>query len=479
MKLIAILIFNRDYAIFKKIFLEVKKLPKFNFEEIISAINAEVINGDKKIIFSEIVTDSRKIIDGSLFIAIKGETFNGEDFAVEAINKGAAGVIVSKDCPKKNLPSSGIIFKVDDTLKAYQMIARQWRMKFNIPIVSITGSNGKTTTKDLTAAVLSAKGEVQKTSGNFNNEIGVPLTLLGINENHKSAVVEIGMRGLHQIEGLAKIVKPNIGIVTNVGETHIELLGSIENIARAKRELVEAIESGGTVILNADDPNVINMKNFVKSGVKVITFAIDNAADIHAENISTDSTSTRFIVNGKNFEIPMLGKHNVSNALAAIAAGVAVNLNLDQIAEGLKNLSATKMRFETIERNGLHIINDAYNASPLSMRAALQTTAEIASGRKIAVLGDMLELGDISENTHREVGAEVVKNNFDLLITFGELGKFIAEGARSAGLDPKKIFTSDTHEQAADHLKKIISAGDTILFKGSRGMKMEKIIELI
>ncbi|MBR1397453.1 MAG: UDP-N-acetylmuramoyl-tripeptide--D-alanyl-D-alanine ligase [Selenomonadaceae bacterium] len=457
-------------------------MPEFKFIEIVNATEAEIIRAeDKNITFTEIVTDSRKIVNGSLFIAFKGESFNGEDFAIDAINKGAAGVIVSNDCPNEKVPNNGIVLKVDNTLNAYQKIANAWRMKFDIPVVSITGSNGKTTTKDLTAAVLSSLGKVQKTSGNFNNEIGVPLTLLGIDNNHKSAVVEIGMRGLHQIESLAKIVKPTIGIVTNVGETHIELLGSIENIARAKRELVEAIESGGTVILNADDPNVINMKSYVKPNVRIITFGIKNDADIKAVNIITNPPSTIFTVKiddkDYDFDIPILGIHNVSNALAAIAAGIAVGLNGEQIRSGFMTLATTKMRFEIVDRNDVQIINDAYNASPASMKAALQTTTEIANGRKIAVLGDMLELGNISERVHREVGEEVVKNKFDILITLGKLGRFIAEGAKSAGLE--KIFVADTYEEAANHLHKILLKGDTVLFKGSRGMKMEKIIELI
>ena len=457
-------------------------MPKFNFNEIINATKAEIVHSDDtNIIFTDVVTDSRKIVDGSLFVALKGENFNGEDFAVDAINKGAAGVIVSSNCPQDKLPASGIVLKTADTLDAYQHIAQAWRVKFNIPLVAITGSNGKTTTKDLTAAVLSSFGKVQKTSGNFNNEIGVPLTLLGINNNHKTAVVEIGMRGLHQIESLAKIVKPTIGIVTNVGQTHIELLGSIENIARAKCEMVEAIGEGGTVILNADDENVIKMKAHAKDGVQIITFGIDKEADVYAENITTGAASTIFTLNykgnKKECEIPMLGKHNISNALAAAAAGIAIGLQLDDISRGFEKLATSKMRFEIIERNGLQIINDAYNASPASMLAAIQTTAEIAHGRKIAVLGDMLELGSFAESAHRKIGGDLVKNKFDVLITFGNLAKFIAEDAKAAGLN--KIYVSDTHEQAAEYLRKILTEGDTILFKGSRGMQMEKIIELI
>ena len=456
-------------------------MPKIKFTEIISATNADVVRPNEDIIFTDIVTDSRKIIEGSLFVAFKGENFNGEDFVIEAINKGAAGVILSKNCPPDKLPDSGIIFKVNDTIDAYQQIAKLWRLKFDIPIIAITGSNGKTTTKDLTAALLSPLGKVQKTTSNYNNEIGVPLTLLGIDESHKSAVVEIGMRGLHQIEKLADIVKPTIGIVTNVGETHMELLGSIENIARAKRELVEAIDAGGTVILNADDPNVIAMKDYVKDGVNVITFGIDNDADFKAENIITNATSTIFTLKykGKEYvaDFPVLGRHNVSNALAAFAAAKNLGLNKEDIRTGLATLATTKMRFEIVDRDGVQIINDAYNASPASMRVALQTTADIAKGRKIAVLGDMLELGKISEKAHYEIGEEVVKNNFEVLITFGELGKFIAEGARAAGL--KQVFISDTHEEAAKYVVQVLKKGDTVLFKGSRGMKMERIIEMI
>ena len=237
--------------------------------------------------FIDVVTDTRKIAEGVLFVALKGERFNGEDFAAEALKKGAAGVVVGKDCSEENLVQAkaeqGTVLQVDDTLAAYQQLAQLHRMRFDLPVVAITGSNGKTTTKDLTAAVLSARGPVQKTQANFNNEIGLPLTLLGIEEKHTAAVVEIGMRGLHQIEALAPIAAPQIGIVTNVGETHMELLGSLENIAKAKAELVEAIPAGGTVILNADNSYVAGMREQAKEGVKVLTFGIEQPADVSGQ----------------------------------------------------------------------------------------------------------------------------------------------------------------------------------------------------
>ncbi len=452
-------------------------MNKLTLTEIVQVTGAET-NSDAEIFFEGVATDSRKITAGELFVGLKGENFNGELFAKDAVNKGATGVLVSKTA--KRLPA-GLVLKVDDTLSAYRQIAGAWRDRFDIPVVAVTGSNGKTTTKDLTAAALNELGHVQKTSGNFNNEVGVPMTLLELSEKHNAAVVEIGMRGLGQIETLAKIVKPTIGIVTNVSETHIELLGSIENIARAKGELVEAIKPGGTIILNADNVHTAEMAKLAGEGVNVMTYGLENPADVTAKNILIGGVSTEFTLSYRgedfDFEIPMLGRHNVSNTLGAIAAALTLGLDVEEIQRGVSSLTTTKMRFEVIRRDGLTIVNDAYNASPASMRVAIKTASEIYSGRLIAVLGDMLELGEISEAVHREIGAELVENKFDTLITLGELGKFIAAGARDAGL--KNVYTFDTHEEAAKKILELVRDGDTILFKASHVMHMEKIIELI
>lgn len=444
----------------------------------VAQVTGAAVNSDAEISFECVTTDSRKVTSGSLFVALKGEIFNGEDFAADALGKGAAAVIVSKSFDK-NL--AGVVLKVDDPLTAYGQIAGAWRDRFNIPVVAVTGSNGKTTTKDLTAAALNGLGHVNKTSGNFNNEVGVPMTLLELNDKHTAAVVEIGMRGRGQIESLAQVVKPTIGIVTNVSEAHIELLGSIENIARAKGELVEAIPEGGTIILNTDNRHTAGMRNLAGAGVNVVTYGLEAPADVTAKDVLIGSVSTEFTLTYRgedfDFEIPMLGRHNVSNALAAIAAGLTVGLSVEEIQRGISTLTTTKMRFEVIRRDGLTIVNDAYNASPASMRVAIKTASEIYNGRLIAVLGDMMELGEISEAVHREIGAELVENKFDVLITLGELGKFIAAGARDAGL--KDVYTFDTHEDAAKKILELVRDGDTILFKASHVMHMEKIIELI
>ena len=454
----------------------------FSLNEILAATDAETYKEEKQD-FAAVVTDTRKISEGVLFVALKGERFNGEDFAAEALAKGAAGVVVSKSCDKKQLEKcQGTVLQVADTLQAYQQIAKAWRDKFpQIPVVAITGSNGKTTTKDLTAAVLSAKGAVLKTQANFNNEIGLPLTLLGLQKEHKAAVVEIGMRGFHQIEALAPIASPQIGIVTNVGETHMELLGSLENIAKAKQELVEAIPAGGTVILNADNKYVAGMRAAAKEGVRVMTFGLEQQADVKGEAIHTEGNVTKFMVTYANerheYEVNMVGRHNVYNTLAAIAAGFALGLTPSEIREGLGHLEATKMRFELQKVKEWNVVNDAYNASPMSMTAAINTLSELTKGRKIAVLGDMLELGSVSEEAHLHVGEEVAEHGFTALITRGKMGEFIAKGAENKGMTA--VYRCDSHEAAAAKLHELLQPGDTMLFKGSRGMAMEKIIDLL
>ncbi|WP_407399490.1 UDP-N-acetylmuramoyl-tripeptide--D-alanyl-D-alanine ligase [Anaerovibrio sp.] len=459
-------------------------MPEFSLKDVESALTGAEVLEIGKDHFSDIVTDTRKIIPGCLFVALKGERFNGETFVEEALKLGANGVLVSNEYEMPKTELGGTIIKAStDTQRAYQELAHFWRMKFDIPVVCITGSNGKTTTKDLTASVLSAKFPVLKTQANYNNEIGLPMTLLNMNETHRAAVVEIGMRGLGQIKALAPIAAPTIGIVTNVGETHMELLGSMENIAKAKAELVEAIPSGGTVILNNDNAYTAAMKDKCNGGVKVITFGIDNEADIKAFDLNGGLNSTTFKcrlgANGQvgEFTLPMVGRHNVSNALAAMAAGYALGMDASSIQQGLDGLEMTGMRFEAKRVGQYNFINDAYNASPMSMEAAINTLSEITKGRRIAVLGDMLELGDVSVAAHQKVGRQVAESGAVALVAFGPMGREIANGASEAGME--NVFHVDSHEAAAAKLKELLEPEDTVLFKGSRGMKMEAIIDLI
>ena len=443
-----------------------------------------VIIGNRDTVITGIEHDSRKVQQGTLFVCIPGVHVDGHKFIPQAVAAGASAIVTTRE--DAEVPQGIAVLRVKELQPALDTIVPYFhddparRMR----VVAITGSNGKTTTKDLTAAVLSARGPVLKTQANYNNEIGLPLTLLGLRKEHTAAVVEIGMRGLHQIEAMAPIAAPSVGIVTNVGETHMELLGSIENIAKAKSEMVEAIPAGGTVVLNADNPYVAAMRAKAKEGVRVLTFGIENEADVRAKEADIETIGgheTRFAIEWKgrrqSFTFAMVGRHNVYNALAAIAAGFALGLTPAEAATGLRNLKATKMRFEVQDVKMYHVVNDAYNASPMSMKAAIETLSELTKGRKIAVMGDMLELGSVSEEAHREVGRELAEHGFAAVVTRGQMGAFIADGAEAGGVP--QVFRADSHEAAADYLHKILEPGDTILFKGSRGMQMEKIIDLL
>lgn len=464
-------------------------MAAFTLDELMQALPDCAVLERQADTFTAVVTDTRRIVRGALFVALQGERFNGEDFAEQAVEQGAAGVLVSGGYRRKaGSLGATLIQAAADTRLAYQQLAGFWRRKFAVPVIAVTGSNGKTTTKDMTAAVLSARFPVLKTQGNFNNEIGLPYTLLQMNDMHRAAVVEIGMRGLGQIAALAPFAAPDIAIVTNVGETHVELLGSVENIARAKAELVEAVHAGGTVILNNDNPYTAAMKDKAAAGVRLVTFGIDNDADIRGSEITGRDGRTFFQCRiGRDGEtrklsIPMPGRHNVSNALAAVAAGHVLGLTGGQIAEGLENMEMTGMRFEYRRVGAYDIINDAYNASPMSMEASLATLREMAADkgrRAVAVLGDMLELGHMAEPAHRKVGQQAAAAGVCCLITLGGMGRLIADGARAAGLHETYAFAAHEHKEAAAKLHELLRPEDIVLFKGSRGMKMEKIIDLL
>ncbi|MGP1366888.1 MAG: UDP-N-acetylmuramoyl-tripeptide--D-alanyl-D-alanine ligase [Schwartzia sp. (in: firmicutes)] len=457
-------------------------MADFTLEEVMRATGASVEH-EAPVHFSSVETDTRRLLPGALFVALRGERFKGETFAADAVQKGAVGVLLCEGTAEETCAALPVpLLRVPDTLVAYQALAHAWRMKFSLPVVAITGSNGKTTTKDLTASVLGAAWPVLKTEANFNNEVGLPLTLLQLTAAHRAAVVEIGMRGLGQIAALAPVAAPSIGVVTNVGETHIELLGTVENIARAKGELVEAIPSGGTVVLNADDPRVAAMVNLCRAGVRVVTFGIEKDAVVRGFDLATAGGSTRFCASFDGgarvaFTLPLAGRHNVYNALAALAVGWVLGVSPDAMRSGLAQAEVTGQRFECYEKSGYTIINDAYNASPASMAAALTTLAETARGRRVAVLGDMLELGAIAREAHRRVGEEAAAAGVALLLTCGVLGQEIAVAARAAGVS--EVHACRSHEEAGTLLKEKIQPGDTILFKGSHGMQMDKLIDFI
>ncbi|HJG07971.1 UDP-N-acetylmuramoyl-tripeptide--D-alanyl-D-alanine ligase [Megamonas hypermegale] len=454
---------------------------QFTLTQVMQATNAVLKKITSASIFGGVTTDTRKVEEGMLFVALKGEKFDGHDFIAEAAKKGAIGAIVNKDYDVSRLEDVEIdILAVNDTLKAYQDLAKLWRSKFSIPVIGITGSNGKTTTKDLTAAVLSGKWNVLKTQANFNNEIGLPMTLLQLNKSYDVAVVEMGMRGLGQIKLLTDIAKPTIGVITNVGETHMELLGSIENIAKAKSEMAQAIEIDGKVVLNADDEHVAKMHEVTKA--RPIYFGINHAADVKAFNVKTvGEGKTEFDAfigeNMAHFTLNMLGIHNVYNCLAALAVGYACGLTIEEMQKGLASFKPTAMRFEYKKVGDFNVINDAYNASPMSTKAALSNLAKVTDGRKILVMGDMFELGSVEVKAHEDIAVQAKEAGVSIIVTRGTLTQNTARKAREIGIP--EVYECANHEEAVATLKKVLQKDDTVLFKGSHGMHMEKIIELL
>ena len=447
---------------------------------IVSATNAEY-NG-KNVEFTGLTTDSRAVKAGELFVAFSGETFDGHNYCAKAVELGATGVLVSKDV--EGLPEDVAVFKVPNTLKAFQEIARAYRRSFaDLKVFAITGSNGKTSTKDLLAACLGAKYNVVKTQGNFNNEIGLPKTLLNITADTDIAVVEMGMRGLGQIAELCEIAEPDSGLISNVGETHMELLGSMENIGKAKGEIVENLPANGFAVLNGDNEYVVAAAG--KTKAKVVFFGLSEACDYRGSDIVTTGLGTTFTCTEKatgkavQVKLQLIGEHNVYNALSAIAGAACYGVTLEESVKALATARLTGSRQEIIYIGDITFINDAYNASPASMEAALKTLAEAKkaakNARTIAVLADMLELGAISEDGHRRVGKWAVENGTDFILTYGDEAAYIADEAKKLGGNVQHC--ADRHE-AANVLRTIANAGDIILLKGSHSMQVDKMLEL-
>lgn len=460
--------------------------------ELIKAVSGKIIQGDRDCLINRISIDSRTLIPGDLFFAIIGLNFDGHDFIIEAFKKGAVGAIVCKGksilLQDEQIDKNKIIIEVEDTLSALQDWSKHYKDKFKTFNVCVTGSNGKTTTKEIIAHILSQEFPLLKTSGNYNNEIGIPLTLLQLNKSHKLLVAEMGMRGLGEIKTLTTFIPPDLAVITNIGEAHIGLLGSKDNIFKAKSELLQSLDKDGIAVLNRDDPYFFKMREIVK-GKKVCTFGIENKSDIMARNIKMVSDKgMRFalkVQNAKSREIyfPLLGRHNIYNALAASAASFALGIELDLIEKGLSFFKPLDLHMQLSNfYNDIKILNDSYNASPLSVKSALETLAEVAqSNRKIAILGDMLELGEKTGFYHREIGKEVAKFSIDILITVGPGGKIIAQSSKEEGMAEESVFSFEKNEKLnlAKKLLSLTKPGDIILLKGSREMKMEEILEFL
>ncbi len=451
-------------------------MAEFTIEEIIAATGGRLLQKGGAAAVSGVSTDTRTITKGALYIPLKGENFDGHAFLEKAAEAGASVVLTSDEERAKALSSSVSVIVVSDTLRALEDLARFHRLRFDIPVAAVTGSSGKTTTKDMLTAILETIFPVCSTKKNHNNEIGLSETLLSLTAEHRVLVTEMGMRGLGQIAELADVARPTMGIVTCVGTAHIGILGSLENIARAKGELIEALPKEGMAILNADDPYVLAMHSLF--GGRALYYGIDNRQDVYATDISLTESGTTYICHIGEISFPvtlrLLGIHNVYDALAATAAAFSLGVPPAKIREALGNFISRSESQKLLKIGEVTVLDDSYNANPLSVKMALDALTQLGGRRRIAVLGDMLELGADEKARHYETGKQVAALGFDRLITVGELSRETARGARDGGMTAVSEVSGP--EEAAAVLKKETAPGDAVLIKGSHAMHLETVV---
>ena len=448
-------------------------------KDLINHTDGKIICGNLDTPLINFSKDTRTMNKGDIYIGIKGETFNGNNLYKEALEKGAIGCILDDDTLIDNELLSNykdrFIVLTKDTIKCIQDLAIYKRSLYNIPVIGVTGSVGKTSTKDIIASVLSKKFNVLKTEGNYNNHIGVPLTILRLRDEN-SLVIEMGMNHAGEISVLSKIAKPTISVITNVGTAHIGNLGSRENILKAKLEILDGMDSNGILVINND--NDLLHEYYLKNGnnMNIITYGVDNSSNYIAKNIFSDEVSSRFTCNIDNEDIEFIintpGNHFVLNALSAISIGIFFNIPVDKIKDGIANFNLTRKRLEIEKINDITIIKDFYNASLDSMTSAINYLGSL-KGRKIAVLGDMLELGEYSKSLHEKVGEVLNNNNIDIVITVGDNSKYIKN------IFKNEIYCFDKNIDAVNKLKSILNKNDYLLIKASFGMNFIEIYNAI
>ena len=428
--------------------------------------------------FTDVCTDSRKVTEGCLFLPLQGERFDGHGFINSALEDGAVGCITARE-RESYLPGKFYV-KVRSTQRALRDLARYYKGLFPIPFVAVTGSVGKTTTKDMVAAVLSNKYKVLKTEGNFNNDIGLPLTVLRLDHTHEICVLEMGMDHAGEIDYLSEVVEPDVAIITNIGDAHIENLGSREAIFNAKCEVFPHLKKDGLAILSGDDELLITLRGRLEQ--KIVFVGANEDLDYVAYDLQSESghlkCMVRTPVNHFGADIPALGNHMIYSTLMATAVAERFGMASDEITQGIRAFLPTKMRMNLIRCPGdVVILNDAYNANPQSMRAAAAVLGDASNRRRVAVVGDMKELGTNSQLFHRAVGGYFADAGVDRLIAIGDLARYMAEGAQEAGLENASYYP--TMDEARDALHRELRAGVTILVKASRSMAFEKIVEFL
>lgn len=450
----------------------------FTIKDIISICDATLLCGDENVVCKNYTKDTRTINEGDTYIGIKGENFDGSAFYKEAFLKGANAVIIEKeyvnnnDIEKQDKP----IVVVDNAIKALKELAEVKRNNSKAKFVGVTGSVGKTSTRDMIYSVINSHYKTLKTEGNFNNDIGLPLTLLRLTDE-EAAVIEMGMNHLGEIDYLTKITRPHISVITNVGTAHIGELGSRENILKAKLEIINGMDKDGLLVINNDNDMLHNYYETHKNNV--ITIGIDKKSDFTATDIKLEESYSTFTINyhnkSLNVKCPVPGRVFIYNSLIAFAVGTLLNVPEEEIIKGISNITLTKNRMEFINLKNFTIINDAYNASVDSMKSSLEILGKYKQ-RKIAVLGDMLELGIFSKDLHEEVGTSVYNNKIDILVTVGKEALNIASKCIDLGMKKEQIITCSNNDMATKELIKLIKNGDIVLFKASNGMKFKEIV---
>lgn len=454
-------------------------MKNITVKDILKICNGKLICGDENLKLGKIQKDTRLIEKGDTYIGIKGENFDGNALYEEALKKGASICIISGIEAKKY--EGKTIIKVEDSITALQKLAEYKRKLYNIPIIAITGSVGKTSTKDIIASVMSEKYKVLKTEGNLNNHIGLPITIMKL-ENHEAMVLEMGMSDFGEIRVLTNIAHQNMSVITNIGTSHIKTLGSRENILKAKMEILEGTSDESPVIINNDNDLLNNWAKTNSGKHKVITYGINTQSDIMAKNITPYENKTTFTVEikGKEYqvEVPVGGKHFVYNALSAICIGLENNIEIEKIIDGIKKFKLTKNRMEVIKsEKGITIINDTYNSSYDAAKAAIEYLHQVQGNRKIAILGDMLNLGEYEKELHEKVGEDAVKNKIDIIITVGKAAENIARKVAELSNRTMKIYKCNTNEEAIKLANKEIKEGDIVLVKASHALHFEEIVE--
>ena len=446
---------------------------QITFNEMLKAMDGEVVVQGQEIKFNKLCIDTRKVEKDDVFLAIKGANFNGNDFALKALELGASIVIVDEiKFAIEDINTNGTIIKVKNTRQALLDLAKFYRKKLGLKVIGVTGSTGKTSTKDLIAALLSDKYKVFKTKGNFNNDIGLPLMILELTCDYDVAVLEMGMSSLGEIELLADVARPDIAVITNIGLSHIENLKTQENILKAKMEISAFFDENNVLIINGEDEF---LKNISAKSFKVKKIGYNHEYDVYASNIILREEETEFLAHAFGeeavFTLPMAGKHNVLNTMLAIEVAECLNVSFKEMILGLDNIEATSMRLQVIKREGLTIINDCYNASPDSMKSSLDVLSAYRNCRRVAILGDMYELGDEAKRAHFEVG-QYAKDKVDLLIVIGEHINNFKDGFKN-----DNIIMYNTKEECIKELESIVNKDDVVLVKASRGVKLEDVVK--